>query len=283
MKGLTLSFEIVSPVSQPLSEGHGVSIGSEMFLSLPVDSYPRDTTAHGSVTVGWLCPSFSCGRMQQPARVSLNCCLVLPGAPGAAMRLRQQRLGAAWSLDKAQSEPLQHPSPSPRTPPDSRVRGPASPFCSVLEAEAAWPVPLCMARLSAGAGCCARSCCAHSQPGPCTPVLPLLLGWFLRAHEYTRCLPAWLYEFTCLSTSYGSSCCIIASPNLSCLKRNCGYSSGCDVVSPPDPRTGEEEGPVCRWRGFTSGGLGDTRFLEMLAELRSQDQGGGPPPWLRAV
>lgn len=38
MKGLTLSFEIVSPVSQPLSEGHGVSVGSEIFLSLPVDS-----------------------------------------------------------------------------------------------------------------------------------------------------------------------------------------------------------------------------------------------------
>lgn len=121
MKGVTLSFEIVPPVSQPLSEGHGVSIGSEIFLSLPVDSYPRDTTALGSVTVGWFCLFFSCERMQQQACVSLNCCLVLPGAPGAVMQLRQQRLGAAWSLDKAQSEPLQHPSPSPRPPPDSGI------------------------------------------------------------------------------------------------------------------------------------------------------------------
>lgn len=42
MKGLTLSFEIVSPVSQLLSEVYEISIASEIFLSLPVGSYPRD-------------------------------------------------------------------------------------------------------------------------------------------------------------------------------------------------------------------------------------------------
>lgn len=98
----------------------------------------------------------------------------------------------------------------------------------------------------------------------------LLLARFPRAHLYASCLPAWLYDLTCLPTLYGSSCCIITSPNLDCLKRNCGCSSGCDVVSPPDLRTGEEEGPVCRWRGFMSRGLGDTRLLEMSAELQSQ-------------
>lgn len=111
---------------------------------------------------------------------------------------------------------------------------------------------------------------SHGQVCACLCVLLLLLARLPRAHWCASCLPAWLHDFTCLPTSYGSSCCIITSPNLDCLKRNHGCSGGCDVVSPPDLWTGEEEGPVCRWRGFAPRGLGDTRLLETWAELQSQ-------------
>ena len=123
----------------------------------------------------------------------------------------------------------------------------------------------------------------HSQGQVCVClcVLLLLLAQLPRAHWYASHLPAWLYDFTCLPMLYGSSCCIITSPNLDCLKRNCGCSGGCDVVSPPDLRTGEEEGPVCRWRGFVSRGLGDTQLLEMSADLQSAAaERGKSSPWL---
>lgn len=49
MKGLTLSFEIVSPVSQHLSEVYEVSIGSEIFLCLfPSMPTPGTATVLGS-------------------------------------------------------------------------------------------------------------------------------------------------------------------------------------------------------------------------------------------
>lgn len=96
MKGLTLSFEIVSPVSQLLSEVYKVSIASEIslcpFQSVPT---PGTTTVLGSAPVDWFCLSFSCEQTERHVCVLLNCCLA---APGAEMRLRRQGLGAAWPL-----------------------------------------------------------------------------------------------------------------------------------------------------------------------------------------
>lgn len=100
MKGLTLSFEIVSPVSQLLSEVYEVSTASEIFLCLSQSvPTPGTATVLGSVTVDWFCLFFSCKQMERLVCVLLNCCLVPPGAPGAEMRLRRQGLGAAWPLE----------------------------------------------------------------------------------------------------------------------------------------------------------------------------------------
>ena len=172
------------------------------------------------------------------------------------MRLRQERLGPAWcSKSEAVSEPL------PGVGASACLASPYSPPClcptsDFWDPDMFWGFTSSSFFFSVGSSpLCEHTLVCASIPlfvdiwvvSSCWLLWVQLLWMFMAKSVCTcavislgsvprstcslpKCFPMWLYDFTLLPTSYGSSCGTITSPKFDGLfkKKLCGYSSGCE-------------------------------------------------------